>query len=90
MSEAVDHIEDALSEGERNVGTGRAVADVNNNAGLADINRFEVEAGTRIVSQLPELGVQRLLGRDGAPIDAEIADGADDALEVCLSCFTTC
>ena len=79
----MEDVEKALSEGERNEGSSSAVADVDHYVSLTDVNRLEVQSRVRISSESSEIRVQRLLCGHRLPINAQVSDGVDDALEVC-------
>ena len=80
MSETVNRVEDAATRWVRDVGSIGAVADVDDQLGAANIDRFEIHSRSNVVPELPEFRIERLLSRDFLPVDAEIPDCGDDAV----------
>ena len=79
MAQAVDNVKNAASKGVRDVGTSRAVADIDDEIRLTDIDRLKVQTRAGVVPKSPEFWVQRLLKSNGGPVDPQIADRVDDA-----------
>ena len=87
MSEAVNGIEDLPAEGLRDEWSSRTVTAVDDELVAAEVDAFKVETGPCIASDPPEVGVERLLGRDEVPVGAEVGYCVDDASEVVSGCL---
>ena len=83
-------VENLLPERLRYERPRRAVAAVDDQLMAAEIDASEVQAGSGVISDPPEVRIQRLLGCYGIPIDAEIRYGVDNAREVVLSGLGAC
>ena len=82
VTETVDGVEDHLPEGVRNKGSRWTVADVNDKRSLADVDVLEAQPGSSVVSEAPEVRIQRLMRGYLLPIYAKRSDGVDDTLEI--------
>ena len=71
VAEAVDGIKDHLAECQRNEWPCGAIADIHYETRAADVDVLKVESGSCIIPESAELRVERLLCRDGIPINAE-------------------
>ena len=58
----MDGVEDWLSESQRDEGSGRAVAYVDDQLVPPDVDVLEVQPGSRVVADPPKVRVKRLLG----------------------------
>ena len=86
MTKSVDNVEDAASEGEWNEWPKWTIADVYNQLGSSNVDGLEVEAASDILSKSTEIWVERLLSGNLFPVDAEVPNCSNDAVEVGESC----
>ena len=71
MPEAVYDVEDGFAEVQWNERASRTVADINHETSIAYVDVLEIQTRPCVVSDALKVGVERLLGGEGIPVDAE-------------------
>ena len=75
-------IKNCLAKCLRNEWPRRTIADVDYEIRAADVDVLEIEAGSCVIAETAEIRVERLLRRDGIPVNAERGNGVDDETQV--------
>ena len=82
MTKTMDGIEYTPTRCKWYVRSKRAVTDVDDELGGADVDGFEIESGPCVGAKLPKLGIEWLLSSNCLPVNTEVTDRCYDAIEV--------
>ena len=82
MPKSVNGVKYSLAERQRYEWSSWTVANVNDEASVADVDLLEVQSRSCVVPDATEVRVESLLSGDGIPVDAEGGDGVNNASQI--------
>ena len=75
-------LENRFPKGKRNEWPCWSIADVYNESPVANVDAFEGQTASGVLSEPPEVRVEWLLDSNRVPIDAQVSNCVDNALQV--------